>query len=79
MNDASWGPRREADTGSARPGVRPAAPAGPTYDERVAQQTRPMPIVPDVPAPVGGVSGMPGVPAAIGAGNQDDSERGPLG
>ncbi|WP_236245574.1 phosphatidate cytidylyltransferase [Streptomyces sp. CC210A] len=74
MNDASWGaPPRGGHGGPPDQGFGPAAPAGPAYDERVAQQTRPMPIVPDVPAPVGGLAG---VPAAIGAGSQDDSERG---
>ncbi|MFJ7074463.1 phosphatidate cytidylyltransferase [Streptomyces sp. NPDC098781] len=55
MNDSSWG----APTGSGQAGywgatargpVQGAAPAGPAYDAPEAQQTRPMPIVPDVPA-----------------------------
>ncbi|MEV5882955.1 phosphatidate cytidylyltransferase [Streptomyces sp. NPDC052020] len=51
MNDSSWGAPPQAgyweptDRGPARA----AAPAGPAYDAQHAQQTRPMPIVPDVP------------------------------
>ncbi len=51
MNDSSWGAPPQAgywgpsDRGPAQ-GV---APAGPAYDAHYAQQTRPMPIVPDVP------------------------------
>ncbi|MEU7059675.1 phosphatidate cytidylyltransferase [Streptomyces sp. NPDC046197] len=56
MNDSSWGAPQPAgywgpaDQGSARGPVQGAAPAGPAYDAHDAQQTRPMPIVPDVPA-----------------------------
>ncbi|MFE9648869.1 phosphatidate cytidylyltransferase [Streptomyces sp. NPDC006365] len=52
MNDSSWGAPPQAgywgppDQGPAQG----AAPAGPAYDAHNAQQTRPMPIVPDVPA-----------------------------
>lgn len=52
MNDSSWGAPPQAgywvppDQGPAQE----AAPAGPAYDAHSAQQTRPMPIVPDVPA-----------------------------
>jgi phosphatidate cytidylyltransferase len=60
MNDSSWGspPQAGAQTGP-QPGywgpveqgpAQGAAPAGPAYDAPEAQQTRPMPIVPDVPA-----------------------------
>ncbi|MET9438821.1 phosphatidate cytidylyltransferase [Streptomyces sp. NPDC006551] len=47
MNDSSWG--APAGTGYWGPDQGPA-PAGPAYDGRQAAQTRPMPIVPDVPA-----------------------------
>ncbi|MFJ8632992.1 phosphatidate cytidylyltransferase [Streptomyces sp. NPDC093568] len=55
MNDSSWGaPTGAGQAGywgaSARGPVQGAAPAGPAYDAPEAQQTRPMPIVPDVPA-----------------------------
>ncbi|CAM5551000.1 MULTISPECIES: phosphatidate cytidylyltransferase [Streptomyces] len=55
MNDSSWG----APTGAGQAGywgpddrgpVQGAGPAGPAYDAPQAQQTRPMPIVPDEPA-----------------------------
>ncbi|MEV3993408.1 phosphatidate cytidylyltransferase [Streptomyces sp. NPDC049837] len=69
MNDSSWGaPPRGGHWGPPdqgyHPGFAPGAPAGPAYDGHEAQQTRPMPIVPDVPA--GGDSG----------GDQDDRDRG---
>ncbi|MFF3330022.1 phosphatidate cytidylyltransferase [Streptomyces sp. NPDC002888] len=56
MNDSSWGapPQAGSHTGYWGPSdqgpVQGAAPAGPAYDAPEAQQTRPMPIVPDVPA-----------------------------
>lgn len=55
MNDSSWGAPPQAGQagywGAAERGpVQGAAPAGPAYDAPEAQQTRPMPIVPDVPA-----------------------------
>ncbi|MEU9049615.1 phosphatidate cytidylyltransferase [Streptomyces sp. NPDC048384] len=58
MNDSSWGaPPQAGQAGhagywgtTARGPVQGAAPAGPAYDAPEAQQTRPMPIVPDVPA-----------------------------
>ncbi|MFE7749316.1 phosphatidate cytidylyltransferase [Streptomyces sp. NPDC057428] len=47
MNDSSWGaPQGAGYRGTPEMG---AAPAGPAYDVHAAQQTRPMPIVPDVP------------------------------
>ncbi|MEU0052055.1 phosphatidate cytidylyltransferase [Streptomyces sp. NPDC006309] len=58
MNDSSWGAPPSAgqagywgpaDGGPAQPAPG-AVPAGPAYDAPEAQQTRPMPIVPDVPA-----------------------------
>jgi phosphatidate cytidylyltransferase len=59
MNDSSWGapPHAGSQTGywgpTDRGPAQGAAPAGPAYDAPEAQQTRPMPIVPDVPAPGG--------------------------
>ncbi|WP_078504011.1 phosphatidate cytidylyltransferase [Streptomyces viridochromogenes] len=55
MNDSSWGaPPAAGQAGywgpTDRGPVQGAAPAGPAYDAPEAQQTRPMPIVPDVPA-----------------------------
>ncbi|MFC8271570.1 phosphatidate cytidylyltransferase [Streptomyces sp. NPDC057271] len=47
MNDSSWG--APAGSGYWGPDQGPA-PAGPAYDGLQAAQTRPMPIVPDVPA-----------------------------
>ncbi|MFI8445082.1 phosphatidate cytidylyltransferase [Streptomyces rochei] len=51
MNDSSWGAPPQAGYWgpSDRRPVQGAAPAGPAYDAHYAQQTRPMPIVPDVP------------------------------
>ncbi|WP_320779689.1 phosphatidate cytidylyltransferase [Streptomyces sp. CRN 30] len=51
MNDSSWGaPPRAGYWGPSEQGpVQGAAPAGPAYEAHNAQQTRPMPIVPDVP------------------------------
>ncbi|MCS0636557.1 phosphatidate cytidylyltransferase [Streptomyces sp. LP05-1] len=51
-----WGP---PDQGYP-PGPAPVAPAGPAFDGHGAQQTRPMPLVPDTPA----------------GGDQDDRDRG---
>lgn len=52
MNDSSWGAPPQAGYWgpSERGPVQGAAPAGPAYDAHNAQQTRPMPIVPGVPA-----------------------------
>ncbi|MFI2761498.1 phosphatidate cytidylyltransferase [Streptomyces echinatus] len=53
MSDSSWGapPSGQAGYWASTVGgpVQGAAPAGPAYDAPVAQQTRPMPIVPDEP------------------------------
>ncbi|MDN0199729.1 phosphatidate cytidylyltransferase [Streptomyces sp. S.PNR 29] len=51
MNDSSWGaPPQTGYWGPSDRGPVPgAAPAGPAYDAHDAQQTRPMPIAPDVP------------------------------
>ncbi|MET8766684.1 phosphatidate cytidylyltransferase [Streptomyces sp. NPDC004658] len=62
MSDSSWGAPPSAGQagywgptggGPAQP-VPGAGPAGPAYDAPEAQQTRPMPIVPDAPAYGGG-------------------------
>ncbi|MBV1940613.1 phosphatidate cytidylyltransferase [Streptomyces sp. BV286] len=52
MNDSSWGaPPQAGYWGPSDQGpVQGVAPAGPAYDAHNAQQTRPMPIVPHVPA-----------------------------
>ncbi|MEU1401220.1 phosphatidate cytidylyltransferase [Streptomyces sp. NPDC005728] len=55
MSDSSWGaPPSAGQAGYWGPTeggpVQGAAPAGPAYDAPEAQHTRPMPIVPDVPA-----------------------------
>jgi len=56
MNDSSWGSPPGAGPHAGYWGptdqgpVQGAAPAGPAYDAPEAQQTRPMPIVPEVPA-----------------------------
>ncbi|WP_435860695.1 phosphatidate cytidylyltransferase [Streptomyces spiralis] len=56
MNDSSWGAPPQAgywgptDRSSAQGPVPGAAPADPAYGAQGAQQTRPMPIVPEVPA-----------------------------
>ncbi|MCM2392946.1 phosphatidate cytidylyltransferase [Streptomyces albipurpureus] len=50
MNDSSWGaPARASYVGQWPPSDQGPASAGPAYDVRDAQQTRPMPIVPDFP------------------------------
>ncbi|WP_086726417.1 phosphatidate cytidylyltransferase [Streptomyces carpinensis] len=59
MNDSSWGAPQQAgywgpaDGSSARGPVPGAAPAAPDHGAQGAQQTRPMAIVPEVPAPGG--------------------------
>lgn len=56
MNDSSWGAPQQAgywgptDRSPAQGPVPGAAPADPAYGAQGAQQTRPMPIVPEVPA-----------------------------
>ncbi|MEU5223448.1 phosphatidate cytidylyltransferase [Streptomyces toyocaensis] len=50
MNDSSWGTPQTGYWGPPDHGPgQGAAPAGPAYDAHYAQQTRPMPVVPDVP------------------------------
>ncbi|MEU9981263.1 phosphatidate cytidylyltransferase [Streptomyces sp. NPDC050856] len=73
MNDSSWGaPPRGGYWGPPDQGRAPAGPAGPAYDGRDAQRTRPMPVVPGVPA--GGHAGG-GAGGHAGA-DQDDREPG---
>lgn len=64
MNDSSWGRRHKPGTGG-RPtkGLSRGLPRRVPYDAPEAQQTRPMPIVPDEPA----------------YGGHQDDDRGPLG
>ncbi|MFC8714401.1 phosphatidate cytidylyltransferase [Streptomyces sp. NPDC057197] len=74
MNDSSWGAPQQAGywgPADGAPGQVPApgtAPAGPAYDAPGAQHTRPLPIVPEVPAHGGnqdddrGAARMPGGP-----------------
>ncbi|MEV6652824.1 phosphatidate cytidylyltransferase [Streptomyces sp. NPDC051219] len=48
MNDSSWGaPPSAGYAGGRLPSDQGPVPAGPAYDAHNAQQTRPMPIVPD--------------------------------
>lgn len=73
MNDSSWGSPIRTGYGEPWPSpgqapVQGAAPAGPVYEGHDVQETRPMPIVPDMPA---------------SGGDQDDDQgaarlRGPL-
>ncbi|MEO3977322.1 phosphatidate cytidylyltransferase [Streptomyces sp. CAU 1734] len=50
MNDSSWGAAQRAGfVGEWPPTDQGSASAGPAYDVHPAQQTRPMPIVPDFP------------------------------
>ncbi|MET9257177.1 phosphatidate cytidylyltransferase [Streptomyces sp. NPDC048182] len=62
MNDSSWGaPPQAGYWGPSDQGpVQGVAPAGPAYDAQYAQQTRPMPIVPDVPEHGGDQDDDPG-------------------
>ncbi|MGQ4384429.1 phosphatidate cytidylyltransferase [Streptomyces sp. SAS_270] len=75
MNDSSWGaPPKAGYWGPSDQGpVQGAAPAGPTYDGHEAQQTRPMPIVPDVPAHGGDQDGDRGAARLSGPPFRDDS------
>lgn len=64
MNDSSWDAPSRTGYGEPWPtSGQGAASAGPVYEGHDVQETRPMPIVPDVPA---------------NGGDQDD-DRGPLG
>ncbi|MEU0675126.1 phosphatidate cytidylyltransferase [Streptomyces sp. NPDC006172] len=82
MNDSSWGapPHAGSQAGYWGPNdrgpVQGAAPAGPGYDAPKAQQTRPMPIVPDVPAPGGHQDDDRGAARPGGPAFRDESRRG---
>ncbi|MEU9208437.1 phosphatidate cytidylyltransferase [Streptomyces sp. NPDC048415] len=75
MNDSSWGaPPQAGYWGPSEQGpVQGAAPAGPTYDAHDAQHTRPMPIVPDVPALGGDQDGDRGAARLSGPLFRDDT------
>ncbi|MGW2892211.1 phosphatidate cytidylyltransferase [Streptomyces griseoruber] len=85
MNDSSWGSPPPAgtqagywgptDQGAYQGPVQGAAPAGPTYDAPEAQQTRPMPIVPDVPAHGGNQDDDPGAARRGGPSFRDEAYR----
>ncbi|MFI1166673.1 phosphatidate cytidylyltransferase [Streptomyces sp. NPDC020801] len=81
MNDSSWGAPQQAGYGgpagraSARGPVPGAAPDGPAYDAHGAQQTRPMPIVPGVPADGGNQDDVPGAARPSGPPFRDDTPR----
>ncbi|WP_460069943.1 phosphatidate cytidylyltransferase [Streptomyces sp. YKOK-I1] len=85
MNDSSWGSPPPAgtqagywgptDQGAYQGPVQGAAPAGPTYDAPEAQQTRPMPIVPDVPAHGGNQDDDPGAARLGGPSFRDEAYR----
>ncbi|MGD1220408.1 MULTISPECIES: phosphatidate cytidylyltransferase [Streptomyces] len=82
MNDSSWGaPPQAGYWGPSEQGpVQGAGPAGPTYDAHDAQQTRPMPIVPDEPAHGGDQDDDPGAARLGGPLFRDDpSSAVPLG
>ncbi|MFC4507389.1 MULTISPECIES: phosphatidate cytidylyltransferase [Streptomyces] len=63
-----WGPTEQGP-------VQGAAPAGPAYDAPEAQQTRPMPIVPDVPAHGGNQDDDRGATRPGGPPFRDDTYR----
>jgi phosphatidate cytidylyltransferase len=75
MNDSSWGaPPQAGYWGPSEQGpVQGAAPAGPKYDAHDAQHTRPMPIVPDVPAHGGDQDGDRGAARLSGPLFRDDT------
>ncbi|MFF4660113.1 phosphatidate cytidylyltransferase [Streptomyces sp. NPDC001381] len=88
MNDSSWGSPPQAGVPGSRTGAHPgywgpvdqgpvqgAAPAGPAYDAPEAQQTRPMPIVPDVPAHGGNQDDDPGAARLGGPSFRDETYR----
>ncbi|WP_078629192.1 phosphatidate cytidylyltransferase [Streptomyces sp. 142MFCol3.1] len=82
MNDSSWGaPPQAGYWGPSEQGpAQGAGPAGPTYDAHDAQQTRPMPIVPDEPAHGGDQDDDPGAARLSGPLFRDDpSSAVPLG
>jgi phosphatidate cytidylyltransferase len=76
MNDSSWGaPPTAGYWGQPDQG---AGPAGPAYDEPAAQQTRPMPIVPDGPAHGGGQDGDRGAARPGGPLFRDETPKEPM-
>ncbi|MGI5392513.1 phosphatidate cytidylyltransferase [Streptomyces sp. CA-251251] len=77
MNDSSWGaPPQAGYWGPSDQGpVQGAAPAGPAYDAHYAQQTRPMPIVPDVPEHGGAQDGDQGAARPSGPLPRDEPFR----
>ncbi|MFI9834375.1 phosphatidate cytidylyltransferase [Streptomyces sp. NPDC051913] len=81
MNDSSWGspPGAAPHAGYWGPTdqgpVQGAAPAGPAYDAPEAQHTRPMPIVPDVPAYGGDQDDDPGAARLSGPLFRDETFR----
>ncbi|MDT0471912.1 phosphatidate cytidylyltransferase [Streptomyces sp. DSM 41014] len=79
MNDSSWGaPQQTGYWGppDQRP-VQGAAPAGPAYDAPQAQQTRPMPIVPEGPASGGDQDDDRGAAPWSGPPFRDDTPHAP--
>jgi phosphatidate cytidylyltransferase len=81
MNDSSWGaPPQAGYWGPSDQGpVQGAAPAGPTYDAPEAQQTRPMPIVPDEPAYGGHQDDDRGAARLSGPLFRDETQQPPYG
>ncbi|MFJ6739991.1 phosphatidate cytidylyltransferase [Streptomyces sp. NPDC091279] len=79
MNDSSWGAPPQAGywAPSDRGPVPGAAPAGPTYDAPPAQQTRPMPIVPEGPAYGGDQDDDRGAASSSGPSFRDDTPHVP--
>ncbi|MEU6219059.1 phosphatidate cytidylyltransferase [Streptomyces sp. NPDC047022] len=79
MNDSSWGaPPQTGYWGPTdRWPVQGDGRAGPAYDAHDAQQTRPMPIVPDVPAQGGDQDDDPGAAHVSGPLFRDDTPQAP--
>lgn len=80
MNDSSWGaPPHAGQAGywgaAGQEPVPGPGPAGPAYDAQEAQQTRPMPIVPDGPAHGGDQDDDRGAARLSGPLFRDDSVR----
>ncbi|MEW2248771.1 phosphatidate cytidylyltransferase [Streptomyces sp. NPDC006975] len=80
MNDSSWGaPPHAGQAGywgaAGQEPVPGTGPAGPAYDAQEAQQTRPMPIVPDGPAHGGDQDDERGAARLSGPLFRDDSVR----
>ncbi|MEU3840597.1 phosphatidate cytidylyltransferase [Streptomyces sp. NPDC028635] len=81
MNDSSWGaPPHAGQAGYWGPAdqapVPGTGPAGPAYDAQEAQQTRPMPIVPDGPAHGGDQDDDRGAARLSGPLFRDENARG---